>query len=467
VVAVALISAPVLAASPDPKDLGVSAEELSKARELVRRLGSEIYREREEAQAELAKMGRLAKKVLAEAVISDNDPEIRLRVSQLLPKANAADLQARIDTFMADTECKFEHELPGLKTFRKHLNSTERDKVRALYVEVLKSPYNMDMLAALDKGETEGGRAVADRRTAMWNDMQHRPFPVNGKPNTPRQPTLSDIAALLFAETIVAADSIPKNNGMSWINGTQFLQQPASMQALGGSSTAHVDAYKAIVRQWLATRTDAMELTNLAYQISNTPIKNFPESYTVLRRIVTTEGVQGYAKGQAVTALIQLRGKEEIPFLKGMLKDDSMIQQIWFGRPNGQAEMHTCLMKDVALANLISLGGGNIKDFAFETQQNVHITPGQLVFGQYAFTSEEKRGVGFMRWGWKQVKAGIDGPEKDPKDTKGTKENPGTPKAEPKVGDKESPKLAPAKPGIQAAPAPAGPLPAKPTAPIK
>ena len=54
-------------ASPDPKDLAIPPQELSKARELIKRLGSEVYREREEAHAELAKMGRLARPALVEA----------------------------------------------------------------------------------------------------------------------------------------------------------------------------------------------------------------------------------------------------------------------------------------------------------------------------------------------------------------------------------------------------------------
>src|SRR5207244_1140482 len=53
--------------SPDPKDQAIPAAELGKARELVRRLGSDDPREREAAQAELARMGRLARPVLADA----------------------------------------------------------------------------------------------------------------------------------------------------------------------------------------------------------------------------------------------------------------------------------------------------------------------------------------------------------------------------------------------------------------
>jgi hypothetical protein len=446
---------PAFGASPDPKDLVVPPEELSKARELVRKLGSELYREREEAQTALGKMGRFAKQAVAEGAAANDDPEIRLRCSRLLPKASSDDLKARIDTFLADAEGKFEHDLPGLKTFRKQVGATV--KARELYVEMLKSPYNMDMFAAMDKGEVQGGRAVSDRRAAMWNDMQHRPFVPGGKPFVPKQPSLPDIAALLFAESMINSDHIPKIAVWNWVNGTQFLQQQASMNALSNSGAAHSEAYKEIVRKWLVTRTDVNELTNLSYQLGNTTLKQFPESLVLLRKIILTDGVQGYAKGQALNSLIQQRGKEETAFLKTLLNNDAMIQQVWFGKPNGQAEMHTCLMKDVALAYLISQSGGNIKEYYFETPQGVIVNPSQLGFGQYAFTSDEKRASGFMKYGWKQLKDGIDAPAKEtPKD--GPKPTP-----TPKQPDDKLPGVKPLPPAPAAPPVllPAQPAPAK------
>src|SRR6478735_7468077 len=109
------LSARPAGTSPDPKDLAIPANEIARARELIKRLGSEVYKEREEAQAELAKMGRLARSVLAEAATSDSDPEVRYRCARLLPKAGADELRARLETFLADTTNKYEHDLPGLK----------------------------------------------------------------------------------------------------------------------------------------------------------------------------------------------------------------------------------------------------------------------------------------------------------------------------------------------------------------
>jgi hypothetical protein len=469
-----LAAAPLSAASPDPKALAVPPEELSKARELVRRLGSESYREREEAQAALAKMGRLARLPLAAAVLGDPDPEVRLRASRVLPRASADELKARVETFLADTAGKYEHDLPGLKTFRRALGGDE--KARALYAEVLKSPYNLDMLAAIDRGPTEGGRAIADRRGAMWSDMQYRPVPPGSKPFQPKQPTLTDIAALLYAETLVPSDHIPKTSAWTWINGAQFVQQAPSVQALnGGSSVAHAEVYRKIVAKWLATRTDSQELTNLAYQLGQPYFKQFPESQTLLRRTALTDGVQGYAKGQALNWLIQQRGKEEAKFFQAILKNrlrvgdypdlfpnpkdpdatvsvnnDQVIQPVWFQRGN-QGEQHPCLMKDVALAYFITQAGGNIKDYGFETQPGVIIQQAQVGFGQYAFTSEARRSAGFMKWGWKQVLDGIEPAAK--------KEAPK--QEQPKTGPRPTP------PGVRPRPVPlpVQPVPALPLKP--
>src|SRR3954462_3803141 len=90
------------AASPNPDDLAIPAEVQVKARALVRQLGSEDYPEREDAQEQLAKLGRSARPALFAGATTDPDPEIRFRCSQLLPNAAALDLKAKLDTFLAD-----------------------------------------------------------------------------------------------------------------------------------------------------------------------------------------------------------------------------------------------------------------------------------------------------------------------------------------------------------------------------
>lgn len=427
-----MAAVPALGASPDPKDLAVPPEQLSKARELVRRLGSESYRDREEAHAELAKMGRAAKQALTEAAATDADPEVRSRSQRLLPKSEADDLQARIDTFLEDKDSKFDHNLPGLKTFRKSLGATP--KARELYVEILKSPYNLDMLAAMDRGHAEGGRAVSDRRNTLYSDMIQRQFVGGARPTPPKQPSLADIAAVLFAESEIPYEHIPRTT-IQWqqVSGVVLFNQGASMNALNGSG-AHAEVYRTLVSRWLATRNDPMDLSQLVYQLGNGNLRQFPETNSLLRRIVLLDTVQGYAKGQALNFLIQQKGKEEAAFLKALMRNevrvgdypdvfkksenpdkvvpvgaDAMVTQVWFQRnPNGGvAEMHTVTMRDVAFAFVVTQAGLNMKEFGFETQPHQNFNPTPAGFGQYAFTSEEKRQAGYVKFGWWQMKQSI------------------------------------------------------------
>jgi hypothetical protein len=397
-----LSALPVLGASPDPKDLTIPPQELSKARDLIRRLGSEIYKEREEAQADLAKMGRLARPALLEAVTVDPDPEVRFRCSRLLPKAGADDLKARLDTFLADTENKYDHNLPGLKLFRTVAGSDKQS--RDLFVEIIKSPYNVELLQMLDKTPVEAGRAVSDRRSYMYNLIQARNF--NGRFVQPQQLPLPDIACLLFAETVVPSKDIPRNNMWNWVTGVQFIQQTSSLTAINNTATAHSDVYKRIIGKWLDTRDDVADLNQLAYTVGQN-LRGFKECLPVLYRIVKTDGVQGYAKSQALMHLIAIRGKDEYPLFRSLLGNDLLVTTIWMGgNAAGQPIQHQCLLRDVALAHLIVHTGQQMTDYGFK------FAPGQgqnglnLGYANYAFPTDEARHAGMVKfafWRMKQV----------------------------------------------------------------
>lgn len=408
-----LFAAPGLGATPDPKDLVIPAAELSKARELVRKLGSEIYREREEAYLELGKMGRLARPALVEAAATDADPEVRFRTARLLPKAGADETAARLATFLADTDGKYEHDLPGLKHFRTVVGRDE--KARALFVEVVKSPHNLEMLQAVDRGTTEGGRAVADRRNDLFNLMQHRNF--NGRVSPPQQPSLPDIACLMFCEAVVPGKEVPRNGMFNHVTGAMFLQQPASMNALMNGSATHSEPYKRIIGTWMETRDDPNDLNQLAHIVGQQgPLRSFPQSQTLLRRIVTTDGVAGYAQAQALMSLVQTRGKEELPFLMSQLKNETLVNTVWFGNVGGklnQNEQHPCLLRDVAFAMVLTQTGQKLRDYGFIFQQGQGEPNGQTIgYGNYAFPSEEARAAAMVKLGFWRIKQSLRDPGK-------------------------------------------------------
>jgi hypothetical protein len=403
VLVAALAAATALATSPDPKDLAIPPQDLSRAKDLIRRLGSEVYREREEAQVELAKMGRLARPALQEAVSADPDPEVRFRCSRLLPKAGADDLKARLDTFLADTESRYEHDLPGLKQFSKVVGSDKA--ARDLFLEVIKSPQNLDLLQMVDRSGADGGRAICDRRMLLWTQANRQNFNGRFVAASPQEPTLADVATLLLAETLVPSKEIPRNNFWG-ITGVMFVQRTASSNAITNPNTPHAEAYKRIVAKWMETREDPTDLSNqLAYAAGQT-LRSFKESVPLLRRIVKTEGVMGYAKGQALDYLIQLRGKEESAFVRGQLSNDTLVTTIWFGgnglNPNAQ---HQCLVRDVALAVLLTQNTLPLADYGYKFPNGM-VPPGNVHIGSYAFTSDEARGAAMVKFGFWRMRQG-------------------------------------------------------------
>jgi hypothetical protein len=403
--------------------LAIPPEEISKARQLVHRLGSEVYREREEAQAQLAKMGRLARPALLEAFASDPDPEVRFRCSRLLPRAGADDLKARLDTFLADTDSKYDHDLPGLKPFRKITGSDRQ--ARDLFVEIFKSPHNIELLEMLDKSPAEAGRAIADRRSMLWGMLQQRNN-FNGR-FQPQQPIpLTDIACLLFAESVTPSKEIPRNNMFAFVTGVFFVTQPSSMSVLRGEDSPRAEVYKRIIGHWMESRDDVNELNQLPDMVGP-QLRGFKETTPLLRRIAKHEGVTGYAKARSLMYLMQQRGKEEVDFVRSFLTNDSPVTSVWFGgNVNQQVPMQLqSLLKDVALAMLITDSGQKMIDYGYLIPPGMPVPNLQNIgYGNYAFPNEQARAAAMVKFGFWRMKQS---PNKDAAAASSAKESAPTP----------------------------------------
>ncbi len=401
-----LLATPTVASSPDPSDLNVPPEELSKARLLVRQLGSPVFREREHAEAELATMGRNARPALLEAIRTDPNPEIRSRVARLLPRADAADLQARIDTFLADPDGRYQHDLPALALFQKELGTTRA--VRELYVEIIKNQPNRELLVSLAASSETGGRAIADRRMDLYLQMNPGAFGnrIPGQSATRRPPSLADISMLLFAESIIPASDIPKAGPFVFINGAAFIQQSGAMKAINNpADVPHAETYRQILVKWLDTRTAATDLDNIVHIAQN--LRNLKETTALLRRIVTTDGVQGWAKGQALMGLAQRNREAEIPFLKSLLKDDAVVTLVYLGNDKmGQPIQVPCQLRDVALAMLIAQDGQDLRGYGYDFPPGATVNNQNIGFGNYAFTSDEKRDAAMKKYAEREANKG-------------------------------------------------------------
>jgi len=373
----AALAGAATAGSPDPKSLDIPAEELSRARELIRQLGSEQYTDREKAEQELAKMGRLARPALVEAANTDPNQEVRARCSSLLPKANALDLKARLDVFLADAEGKYEHDLPGWNQFRAAVRSewslfgyevwSDRslDKpARAVFAELVASQPNRLILFAVNGPKSELTSIAAARRQELYSQKFPRGMVMGGRvapaSRTRRDPTAEDIATLLFVEALVPSRFVPRAASV------------ASLIASSGFATAARETdergrvYRALASAWIDTRIDPIDMYQ-TMTIART-LGLTEQGCRLGIKLLNTAGAVGSYRGMAATTLAQMGSKEHIPLLDKSLADATVaytIREAGVVQGLDEAKTHDVQVKDMALAVGVILSGQKLEDYGF------------------------------------------------------------------------------------------------------
>ncbi|MBN9121912.1 MAG: hypothetical protein J0I06_22685 [Planctomycetes bacterium] len=388
-------------ADPDPKSLRVPAEELSKARELVQKLGSEAFHERETAERDLAAMGRFARLALLDGVNLDPDPEVRARCRLLLPRANAEELSARLDAFLADTEGKFDHDLPGWHKLRAVVRGeweilghtfaarpTADRAARELFIEFIKTPGGKKLLTALGGPPGELGQLVAARKTELYQMKYPR-----GSGGTPRNPTVTEVAVVVFAESQVHSRSVPRSSPLTTVLTTSGIQ--GALQ--GGDERAA--ALRAVMNAWFDSRVDAPDLYSALALANN--LKNDEAAGRLAGRILNTAGIQGYYKGQALMTLVRLKDADHLAAIEKSFTDSTALTTT-VKIVNGMQVRQTIEVRDAALAAALVLTGQNPEDYGFDAFPKGG-PPGANFSYAWAKIHEDKRKEAFEKWGaWRE-----------------------------------------------------------------
>ena len=334
------------ASSPDPKRLAVPPEVTLKAQELVRQLGSDDFTDREAAHERLAKMGRLAKPALSAAVATNPDPEVRSRCRELLPKAAAEDMKARLDTFLADADGKYDHDLPGWNEFRKITGSNAA--VRELFTEMMNDPTNRALLMAFGTSSSDLGALVGNRRMEFYN--WRFPRVANG---VRRDPTPADVTALLLAESFAEAHKVPRTIPIS----TLFIT-PGFSQAVG-EKTERGAAIRAVAGKWIGTRDDPAQMSQALTFASNL---NLPEASGLAAKLLSS-GTTTPIRLNAAYTVAKLDGKGHAAALEKALDDTA--SQVVRTSVNGQLVSREVQVRDAALAALVMMSGQDTEAYGF------------------------------------------------------------------------------------------------------
>lgn len=403
-----LAAAPAPAASPDPDDLVPTPEVQVRCRALVRQLGSEDFEEREEAQKQLAALGRVPRAALLAGVNTDPDPEVRARCAQLLPAATALDTEARLATFLADSDGRYEHDLPAWKafravacnewTFRGHTLWSDRaleGAARKVFVEMISAHANKRLLLAVDGSRLELTELVVARKLELAGP---RGFRAEG---LAREPSLDEVAALLFADSRVGSQYIPRRP-----TSIGFVLSSSGFAGAARGADEKGRVYRAIAVAWLDSRNEAREMYSA---MSLATSLDLPDQATgIAARMLAMPGITAMYRSRAISHLTTYATKKHVPLLEPALANAGVVSSV---RPGdaGATEPFDIQVRDVALCIALTLTGQKPADYGLADRYEglTGYDGREYAHTRYYFPDDAARKKALARWAaWRKANPG-------------------------------------------------------------
>ncbi len=399
-------AAPARAASPNPDDLVPTPEVQVKCRALVRQLGSDDFEEREAAQKQLAALGRIARPALFAGATASPDQEVRSRCAQLLPRATELDLRAKLETFLADTDARYEHDLPAWRAFRRvvcnewsvggHTVWSDRAREKAarqVFAEMLVSHANRRLLFAIDGSRLELTELVVGRKLDLYDQRYRR------GDDTAREPTLDEVATLLFADSRVGSQYIPRRGGSV----TTFLLSGSGFSAAARAGDEKGKVYRAIAAAWLDSRNEPREMSSAMTLALNLDLPD--QAVGLAARLFAMPGTTAMIRGRAAGNLVNYGTKKHIPLLEKALADPFVVASVRVGLVEGADPLvYEIQVRDVALAVSIQLAGQNPTAYEFTDRSPDAGFDRYSPHTRFYFTDDEARKKAFAKWAeWRKA----------------------------------------------------------------
>ncbi len=381
-------------ADPNPASLIVSKENEKAASELIKKLASKSFTERDEATNELREMGRLALGIITHTLENESNPEVRLRCEILLPKATADDIHARLDCFLADKEAKYDHKLPGAKQFFAAAGTSEAS--RNLFRELALSPENRPLLFAAGGKPNDLLRIVVERRAYFTN----RTIVVGGVVRRENHvPNFQDAVTLLFIESLVSEQTLGRNTGTGSV--AYMLSQQYMRDALASDKTR--EPISNLISKWVETRTDAYSLYTA---MNSARSQNLPHLMPCAKRLLDPKVTgPGVYKAMAMTHIARIgTPKDDLASLEVAFKDETLATTIFIAAN----KRYPVQMRDVALAmGLLMVKEdpttyGMKSRYPNQTNESLKFIYNNFYFDDENGKAEENRKAAFKKWDeWK------------------------------------------------------------------
>jgi len=132
-----------------------------------------------------------------------------------------------------------------------------------------------------------------------------------------RNPSLWEVAVVVFADSQAHSQNVPRNTLFTSVLTTSGI----AAEARGTDDRAL--ALRAVMTAWFDSRTEAFELYSALNLATN--MKNDDAAGRLAGRIMTTAGVVGVYKGQALTTLVRLKMTDQLPNIEKAFTDTSVV----------------------------------------------------------------------------------------------------------------------------------------------
>ena len=331
--------------------------------DLVAKLESANYSQRESAARQLVKLGDDAREALQEA-LKNPHAETRLRVERILAEIKQGDLQRSIDAFLISTDPTAGDDLPGWPRLRDIVGDSRTN--REFYVEMFKAEGELLTAAA------ENPRAAA---SAFHLRCQQLQIESSAQAQEIDQPSL---AAVLFVAADESVPMVPGTDSLLY----RFCSHSSVETVLANGSDESV--MRKIVGAWIASSRGGYYSLRLAMKHS------LPEGMQAAEKMLDGD-TPAYYRQYAILTFAKLGDKSDIPRLMKLLGDATICTTHRVNDDTYQTQF-----RDIALVAILHLGGYDPQMFGFERIRE----HSEYVFSPYTlgFKDEQERQAAFEKF---------------------------------------------------------------------
>ncbi|HEY8503575.1 MAG TPA: hypothetical protein VIL46_03265, partial [Gemmataceae bacterium] len=342
-----------------------------RAEDLVRQLGNASFQVREAAAAELLRLGMAAREELLRGK-EDPDPEVRRRCARLLERIEDADMEARIDAFLADPRPEKAEGLPGVKRFRARAGGDKG--AMALYVEMLRA--HTRLLKQFERDPDSAG----DRYAALLGELYERYRAAGRRADAV---TRADVAAFLFlgADERARDANVPIQHVYS---GLSYPPLSASLRETDAESRA----MRRLLVGWAERQTNP-SVINRVFTLASA--SNVKEILPLAVRFVKDDSALGTTRAYALLAVARYGAKEHLAAVEKLLDSPILLSQVNVNGRRGTTELG-----DVALAVAAHLKGKDIHDYGFDMLRGNVLS--FTSFSYLGFSDDAKRKAARKKW---------------------------------------------------------------------